>query len=360
MQKRGAGDVRAANRGLIMSAVVERDASSRIELARETGLSPSTISGLVSDLIGDGILEESGAKVSTAGRSRTQLRLRASYGLIAVVEISRTASRLYCYDMALDPLSTSEVSSLYLSGNELLAAISTAILKQAADGAQPRTLRGIGLLFQDDMSAAEFNVMYSTGFSSASISLHDALVTQFRVPVSEEYTQAYTVRQALAHETPERVANHAHLSVGSTVLLDVTQAGASVSLHDGPCADVAPLMAMTDEGADVMRLLSQGAPIVDGPSDASGEALEMGRLTDALARVVLLLGTVFRLDALFLSGRCVSLAGFKQSLEASCKRRQDLGTVPALVLLDSPDDDYSQLSARSMRHRLLCSKPALA
>ena len=48
------------------------------------------------------------------------------------------------------------------------------------------------------MLESDFRVMYSTGISSASITLKDALVTQFRVPIEEEYSIAYTVTPALA------------------------------------------------------------------------------------------------------------------------------------------------------------------
>ena len=72
------------------------------------------------------------------------------------------------------------LSESYLSGNELLVAITAAVF-ELFDSASLHAgkVAGFGLLFQEDMKASEFNVMYSTGFSSASISLREALIHNF-------------------------------------------------------------------------------------------------------------------------------------------------------------------------------------
>lgn len=121
------------------------------------------------------------------------------------------------------------LSESYLSGNELLVAITAAVF-ELFDSASLHAgkVAGFGLLFQEDMKASEFNVMYSTGFSSASISLREALITQFRVPVTEEYSQVYTVSRALEQRENVEAENTAHIAIGERVL-------ASITLSDGRC-----------------------------------------------------------------------------------------------------------------------------
>ena len=66
-------DIKKNNRINVMSAILKHESLSRIEIAHETNLSPSTVSGLVSGLIDEGYLVETGARTITAGRSRVEL-----------------------------------------------------------------------------------------------------------------------------------------------------------------------------------------------------------------------------------------------------------------------------------------------
>ena len=86
IRKRGLQDVKRRNRQVIIQTILENDGLSRVEIAQRTELSPSTVSTLVAELIGEGILTESGSHTTTAGRSRTGLTINAGFGAVAVVE----------------------------------------------------------------------------------------------------------------------------------------------------------------------------------------------------------------------------------------------------------------------------------
>lgn len=209
MKKTGLKEMKRRNREMLIRTILEKGELSRIELAHETQLSPSTVSALVGELLEEGILAESGQRAITAGRSRTALDINTEYGCIAVVNIGRKGASLDLFDMCLNRCNGKVLSESYLSGNELLVAITAAVF-ELFDSASLHAgkVAGFGLLFQEDMKASEFNVMYSTGFSSASISLREALITQFRVPVTEEYSQVYTVSRAL--EQPGECGSREH------------------------------------------------------------------------------------------------------------------------------------------------------
>ena len=217
MQKRGLRDVKRRNRHVIIQSVLDSGLLSRVEIAQKTGLAPSTVSTLVAELLEQGLLTEGGSQV-TAGRSRTELMLNPNYGCIAVVEVGRSGVGVSLFDMALDLLEHSTLSASYLSGNELL----DAIIKAAAPfRTESRPLAGIGLLFQEDMRESDFRVMYSTGFASASITLKEALISEFRIPVFEDYAQIYTVKDALGER--KQVNNSAQITLGERVVVAVTQ-----------------------------------------------------------------------------------------------------------------------------------------
>ncbi|MBP0685563.1 winged helix-turn-helix domain-containing protein, partial [Mycobacterium tuberculosis] len=56
MGKTGLKDIKNQNTNLIMQQIMQARSISRIELAQETGLSPSTVSSIVGDLLGKGII----------------------------------------------------------------------------------------------------------------------------------------------------------------------------------------------------------------------------------------------------------------------------------------------------------------
>jgi Mn-dependent DtxR family transcriptional regulator len=64
-QKATRAGVKEHNRRLILRFVFSGEAVSRVKLARLTGLAKPTVSDIVSDLIEDGLLEESGRGEAT-------------------------------------------------------------------------------------------------------------------------------------------------------------------------------------------------------------------------------------------------------------------------------------------------------
>ena len=282
IRKRGLQDVKRRNRQVIIQSILENDGLSRVEIAQKTELSPSTVSTLVSELIGEGVLAESGSHTTTAGRSRTGLTINAGFGAIAVVEIGRKESCMTLFDMALHPVATKVLARAYLAGNELYETIVDAL---CADRPAGLPLAGIGLLFQEDMRESDFHVMYSTGIASANITLKEALTSQLRVPVVEEFSQVYTVKQALEERVDPLQRNSAHVSLGSSVVVNVTVEGRAVPLRE-------------DFYQDAVKLL--GAPLY-----ASGQGEKSRRWADLPVQacsLIALLCMMFSLNTVFLSG----------------------------------------------------------
>src|SRR3954452_18414056 len=67
---------RTFNQQLVLRAIYDRTEVSRAELARLTGLTRTSISALVAELIRDGLVEEMGRGKSTGGKAPIMLRLR--------------------------------------------------------------------------------------------------------------------------------------------------------------------------------------------------------------------------------------------------------------------------------------------
>lgn len=67
--------LRQDSRGRVLDFIRATEPTSRIELVRETGLTPASITHLVRDLLADGLVREVGQAESTGGKPRTLLRL---------------------------------------------------------------------------------------------------------------------------------------------------------------------------------------------------------------------------------------------------------------------------------------------
>lgn len=79
--------IKRRNRRLLLEAVRRRGPSSRAELARELGLTKSTVSSLTNELIREGLLSEGTPQASRAGRPGIRLELRPQGALALGVEL---------------------------------------------------------------------------------------------------------------------------------------------------------------------------------------------------------------------------------------------------------------------------------
>lgn len=235
-------DLKKTNKRQVVSAVLEHGSLSRIEISRESGLSPSTVSGLVSALIDEGVLIETGNRISTGGRGRVELALNGALGIIATVEIGRGGIVLTLFDFSLESVAHIRLANTLIQGNDLLLLIQEGLV-ESLDSIQKGTesLLGIGLIFQKDMRSDDFNVMYSTGIQQANITLTDALFTQFKVPVIEEYSQEYTLAHAM-RDLEDETVSAAVVSIGSEVVASVMVDSNLVPLKKGSLADITPMV----------------------------------------------------------------------------------------------------------------------
>lgn len=329
MRKRGLKDVKRRNRQVIMETVLENSGLSRVEITQKTELAGSTVSALVGELLEEGILAEAGT-VTTAGRSRTALTVNPAYGSIVVFEIGRRESCATCFDMALKPIRTQKLARKYMAGNELLGRINHCM---ASFQQEIPPVVGIGLLFQEDMRESDFRVMYSTGFSSASITLREALMTQYRIPIEEEYSVSYTVNNAMARELEMESGNNAHISVGSRVLAKVTLEGREVPLRKNFCEELAAAMDWED------------------PRE-TGDA-HTGMLV-RLSQLIAVLCTLFALDAVLLSGMISMPPDSVVQLQQLLVRRLPSGRLPRLEILQAePVSDTNRVIARQVLRKAL-------
>ena len=235
-------DIAYSNKRAVIKALCEKNALSRVELARELSLSPSTVTTIVQDLLQSKMVEESSERVVTAGRSKTLLRLAPEFGLLGLVRVSRQSQELVFVDMALNEYARTTLSEEAPSGETLLEGVKAAT-RLIVDGV---ILKGIGVLLEGDVLESELSVMYSTGHDSATISLVQALESAFRVVVKQFEQSDFALSQVEGSNNIEDVSSYLHLSFGTRVVAQVVSNNTPLPMKEGLNADVTQQLVSVD------------------------------------------------------------------------------------------------------------------
>ena len=147
--------LRTVNRARVVEALRRRGKVSRAEIARETGLSRSTVSSLVGDLIGEGLVVERLAEADDheAGRARANgrppvlLALDASAGLALGIAFGHSHVRVALADLSSEVLGERrrehDVDREALAGLDAAAAMAQELLEEA--GADRDRVIGAGM-----------------------------------------------------------------------------------------------------------------------------------------------------------------------------------------------------------------------
>ncbi|GII58629.1 sugar kinase [Planotetraspora thailandica] len=114
--RRTARDLRRANRIDVLRQLYFGGPTSRLEIARRTGLSAATVTNVVADLIADGVAQEAGQLMSEGGRPAVLVRVDPAHRAVVGVDVGETAVKAEVFDLTLNALATAE---LPLGGGDL-------------------------------------------------------------------------------------------------------------------------------------------------------------------------------------------------------------------------------------------------
>src|SRR5260370_40607900 len=103
-------DVGRCNRSTLLRRLFFAGPLGRQELARQTGLSPATVTNVMSVLLAEGVIIEAGVEESDGGRPRVLLRVNGNHRLVAGVDVGETRVRVELFDLALRKRAGSEVA----------------------------------------------------------------------------------------------------------------------------------------------------------------------------------------------------------------------------------------------------------
>ena len=103
-RKASVRDVRRTNRALLMRELLLGGSTTRSELGAVTGLSPATVTNVVTDLLHEGTVREEGFEESMGGRRRVVLKVVGSSASVIGCDVSEVDIRTELFDLTLGRL----------------------------------------------------------------------------------------------------------------------------------------------------------------------------------------------------------------------------------------------------------------
>ena len=217
MSKKSLKDVKVNNTVQVLEYILKQEPVSRIEIAERSGLSPSTVSQVVSLLLGEGIVEEVREGESTGGRKPILLQLRADYGCVITAEIRRDGVKAVIFDLRGGRLEEKVLAGRYTAGNRLLNIIGDLVQNiQEGKAGVPAKVVGLGLLCQDDLPEYDLMTEFTTSLSSDVIRLETALATRYGIPVKKELLNRYNLDYYLK-AADAKCTDYAYVNIGERI-----------------------------------------------------------------------------------------------------------------------------------------------
>lgn len=141
-------DLRRGNRATVLRRLYFDGPSSRLDLAASTGLSPATVGNVMSELIKDKVVIETGQLDSDGGRPAVLVKVNPAHAAVIGVDVGETGAAIELFDLSLHKLAAVEKPFRLPqeSPGSLVALIAKGVNELIKDAGTPvRHLLGIGV-----------------------------------------------------------------------------------------------------------------------------------------------------------------------------------------------------------------------
>jgi predicted NBD/HSP70 family sugar kinase len=223
-------DVRRANRSVLLTNLYRSGPLSRHELAQSTALSQASVSNLIGEMIGEGLVEEAGFVESDGGRPRVLLRVAPAYGYVIGADVGETRVQVELFDLSMAPLAKAEygISSAAPKPQDVLDRLLDglgSVVDQA--GVDPGAVLGLGVAVSGVVERTRDAVVHAQALGWDGVPLGAMLRAGTDIPVLVD-NGAKTLGQAELWFGAGRGSRHVVVAlVGSGVGASVVADGSS-------------------------------------------------------------------------------------------------------------------------------------
>ena len=176
--------MKSVNKSIILNKIRKDGPISRAQIARETNLTPPTVSSNVKELIEQKIVEESDFGQSLGGRKPTMLVINTQAFSIIGVDAGPESIECIVADLSGKVLNRSETKlQLPINGQEFMAALKNTI-KAVLNTADP--VIGIGVAMHGVVDVAKGTSLYAPNLGLANIPIKEELEKEFGLEVKVE------------------------------------------------------------------------------------------------------------------------------------------------------------------------------
>ena len=135
-ERRTSRDLKRHNRALVLRQTYMYGPLSRLDLARLSGMSPATITNIVSALLREGLMIETGREESNGGRPRSLVDINPVGARFVGVELGETYIRAVLFDFTLEKLAVAQLKVDEQENRpEVIAALVARAIQQVAETA---------------------------------------------------------------------------------------------------------------------------------------------------------------------------------------------------------------------------------
>jgi predicted NBD/HSP70 family sugar kinase len=221
-------DVRRLNRRVVLQQISAHQPISRLEVSQESGLSTATVTNVVSEMLAEHIIVETGLEASEGGRPRSLLSLNRAYGYFLGCELGETRIVIDLFDIA---LKKQETTVRALSEDDTSPSTLVTLLVQgvtdvlATAHVLPEQILGLGLGVPGIVEHSPRMLLSSPNWGWHPAPFMAMLKQHFDFPIFLENgakTMVLAELQAMGHQGPHNIAV---INIGTGVGAGITSEG---------------------------------------------------------------------------------------------------------------------------------------
>ncbi len=179
-------DLKRSNRSHLLNLLYFNEPTTRLDLSQMSGLSPATVTKIVSELISEDIVIETGVEDSQGGRPRTTLKIDPRYGYFIGVDVGETHIYVELFDIKLNSIGDIRYA---LTSSEIMPQDIVHMIVEGVKTLQSGSripddkVLGVGIGVPGIVDRAGGVSIFAPNWGWRNISLLDLVQTQLHLPI---------------------------------------------------------------------------------------------------------------------------------------------------------------------------------